>query len=244
MIEIINISKSFGRTQALKNVSFSVQGGEAIGLLGENGAGKSTLLRIISTMLVPTQGTAKICGFDLIDSPREIRKNVGILFGNEVGLYERLTARENLEYFAKLNGMSSSGIKRRIDELVEQFEFKDYEKKQVGALSRGMKQKVAIARAIVHNPRVILFDEPDSGLDFKAARVVFKFLEFCKTSQKSIIFSSHSMENIKLFSDDIVVLNKGEITKRFNVSEYLQKYSNKEANEILYNLVCGGDENV
>jgi sodium transport system ATP-binding protein len=243
MIKILNIYKNFKKCQALKDVNFDVNNGEIVGLLGENGAGKSTLLRIISTMLKPDQGTVLVNGYDLVTQPRDVRKNIGILFGSEVGLYERLTARENLEYFAKLNGMDNEKSKNRINELISQFEFKDYANKFVGTFSKGMKQKVAIARSIVHDPSVILFDEPDSGLDFKAARIVFDFLEFCKKTNKSVIFSSHSMDNIKTFSDRIVVIHKGAIMESFITDEYRKKYIDKEINDMLFNLVCGDDEN-
>lgn len=244
MIEINNISKKFGNTLALDGVSFSVNDGEIVGLLGENGAGKSTLLRILSTMLLPTSGSAKINGYDLKEHPEQIRKNIGILFGSEVGLYERLTARENLEYFAKLNGMNVEESKKRLDDLAVRFDFKDYQNKQVGTFSKGMKQKVAIARSIIHNPSVMLFDEPDSGLDFKAARTIFDFMEQCRDEGKSIIFSSHSMENIKNYSERMVVIHKGKIVKEFVVGEYRQKYSEREINDMLFNLVCDGDEDV
>ncbi|MBR2735083.1 MAG: ATP-binding cassette domain-containing protein [Clostridia bacterium] len=244
MIKIKNISKRFGKTLALDNVSFEVEDGEIVGLLGENGAGKSTLLRILSTMLIPCEGNAEINGYDLLKNADEVRKNIGILFGSEVGLYERLTARENLEYFAKLNGMSPKSAKERADELAERFSFSQYQNKQVGTLSKGMKQKVAIARSIIHDPSVMLFDEPDSGLDFKAAKTIFDFMETCKAEGKSIIFSSHSMENIKNYSDRMVVIHKGKIVKTFVVEEYMQKYSEREINNILFNLVCGGEEDV
>lgn len=242
MIEINNISKKFKEKEVLKNVSFKVDNGEIVGLLGENGAGKSTLLRIISTMLIPTSGNANINGTDLVKCPENVRKQIGILFGSEVGLYDRLTARENLEYFAKLNGMDTKNSKARIDYLINRFKFKNYADKQVYNFSKGMKQKVSIARSIVHDPDVMLFDEPDSGLDFKAAKIIFDFMEDCKKEGKSIIFSSHSMENIKNYSDRIVVLHKGEIIKEFNVEEYRKKYTDKEINEILFNLVCDGDD--
>ena len=179
MINIIDISKKFNTTDALIGVSFDVHEGEILGLLGENGAGKSTLLRIISTMLHPTSGTAVVNGYDIIKNPKEVRKTVGILFGSEVGLYERLTARENIEYFAQLNGMNKNDSDKRINYLIERFSFADYADKQVGTFSKGMKQKVSIARSIVHDPSVMLFDEPESGLDFKAARIVFDFMETC-----------------------------------------------------------------
>lgn len=244
MIKIKNITKRFAKTLALDKVSFEVGDGEIVGLLGENGAGKSTLLRVLSTMLIPCEGNADINGFDLLKNPDEVRKNIGILFGSEVGLYERLTARENLEYFARLNGMSTQKVRERVDELAERFSFSQYQNKQVGALSKGMKQKVAIARSIIHDPCVMLFDEPDSGLDFKAAKTIFDFMETCKSEGKSIIFSSHSMENIKNYSDRMVVIHKGRIVKTFVIEEYRKKYSEREINSILFNLVCGGEEDV
>lgn len=244
MINIIDISKKFNTTDALSGVSFDVHEGEILGLLGENGAGKSTLLRIISTMLHPTSGTVVVNGYDIIKNPKEVRKTVGILFGSEVGLYERLTARENIEYFAQLNGMTKNDSDKRINYLIERFSFADYADKQVGTFSKGMKQKVAIARSIVHDPSVMLFDEPESGLDFKAAKIVFDFMETCKSEGKSIIFSSHSMESIKNYSDDMVVLHKGKVVKSFDVQEYRDKYTDREINDILFNLVCDGDEDV
>ncbi len=244
MINIIDISKKFNTTDALSGVSFDVHEGEILGLLGENGAGKSTLLRIISTMLRPTSGTAVVNGYDIIKNSKEVRKTVGILFGSEVGLYERLTARENIEYFAQLNGMTKNDSDKRINYLIERFSFADYADKQVGTFSKGMKQKVAIARSIVHDPSVMLFDEPESGLDFKAAKIVFDFMETCKSEGKSIIFSSHSMESIKNYSDNMVVLHKGKVVKSFDVKEYRDKYTDREINDILFNLVCDGDEDV
>ena len=244
MINILNVSKTFKTTEALKDVSFEVNDSEIVGLLGENGAGKSTLLRIISTMLSPTSGNVIVNNHSILDDPQNVRKNIGILFGSEVGLYERLTARENLEYFAKLNGMPDSEITERVNHLVEKFSFADYADKQVGTFSKGMKQKVAVARSIVHNPSVMLFDEPDSGLDFKAAKIIFDFMEICREEGKSIIFSSHSMENIKNYSDRMVVIHKGTVVKTFDVHEYREKYTDREINNILFSLVCDNDENV
>lgn len=244
MIRIQNIFKRFDKVVALNHVDFEVNDGEIVGLLGENGAGKSTLLRILSTMLESTTGGATIDGYDITEYPEKVRKNIGILFGSEVGLYERLTAKENLEYFAQLNGMKARVARRRINELAERFSFADYQDKYVGQLSKGMKQKIAIARSIIHNPTIMLFDEPDSGLDFKASRTVFKFMEECKREGKCIVFSSHSMDNIKNYSDRMVVLHKGKVAKILNVEEYRKKYSEREINEIIYNLVCDGDDDV
>jgi sodium transport system ATP-binding protein len=140
--------------------------------------------------------------------------------------------------------MSKKEADTRINFLIDRFSFRDYADKQVGTFSRGMKQKVAIARSIVHDPSVMLFDEPDSGLDFKAAKIVFDFMELCKKEGKSIIFSSHSMENIKNYSDRMVVIHKGKIVKIFNVQEYRDKYTDREINNMLFNMVCDGDEDV
>lgn len=240
MIEVLGITKKFKDTVVLNGINLKVKNGEILGLLGENGAGKSTLLRIISTMLRPSSGTAKISGFDLVSEPEKVRKNIGILFGSEVGLYERLTPRENLEYFALLGGMEKEKLVSRVNFLIEKFEFKKYSERAVGELSKGMKQKVAIARSIVHDPAVMLFDEPDSGLDFKASRTVLNFMEECKNQGKSVIFSSHSLENIKNYSDNIALLSQGKIATVFSVEDYRKKYTEREINDIIFNMVCGG----
>lgn len=243
MINIFNISKYFNSITALKNVSFEVKNGKIMGLLGENGAGKSTLLRILSTITMPSSGTAKINGFDILKNSKEVRKSIGVLFGTDSGLYDKLTARENLEFFANLNMVEKSKIKKRIEYLAEKFSFEEYIDRQIYTLSKGMKQKIAVARSIIHDPSVMLLDEPDAGLDFMAAKIVFDFIELCKKEGKSIIFSSHSMENIKNYSDKMAVLHKGKIVKTFDVHEYIQKYDYKEMNNLLFNLVCYGSEN-
>lgn len=238
MVEIKNVSKKFNDFEALKNVSFDIHNGEIVGLLGENGAGKSTLLRIMSTMILPTSGNVMINGISLKKNPSAIRESIGILFGAEVGLYEQLTAKENLYYFAQLNGLTKAQANEKIEYLANLFEFKDYVNKTVGTLSKGMKQKIAIARSIIHDPSVILFDEPDSGLDFNASKVIFDFITLCKKKKKAILFSSHSMENIKQFSDRIVVIHKGTLVNTFSIDDYTDKYNDKQINEMLFNLVC------
>ncbi len=242
MINILEISKKFNDVEALKNVSFDVKNGEIMGLLGENGAGKSTLLRILSTMIKPSNGTAEINGYDILKNSEDVRKSIGILFGSDCGLYDRLTARENLEFFASLHEMKSNAINERINYLAKQFCFEDYINRQVHTFSKGMKQKIALARSIIHDPSVMFFDEPESGLDFMSAKMVFDFMELCKNEGKSIIFSSHSMENIKNYSDRMVILHKGSVVKVFDVHEYRAKYNYKEMNNLLFNLVCYGEE--
>lgn len=243
MIKVFNLSKNFGQFNALKNINLEVNNGEILGLLGENGAGKSTFLRILSTMLKPSSGSAEVCGFDVLSKPEKVRQNVGILFGSETGLYERMTPKENIEFFGRLSGIEENNLKDRAELLAEKFGFKDYQNKLVGKLSKGMKQKVAVARAVIHDPSVILLDEPDAGLDFKASRIIFNFMQQCKSEGKSIIYSSHSLENIKNYSDKIAVIRRGEIIKTFSVSDFREKHTEREINEIILNWVCEEDEN-
>lgn len=243
VIKVFDLSKNFGQFKVLKNINLEVNNGQILGLLGENGAGKSTFLRILSTMLKPSSGRAEVFGFDVIHEPEKVRKNVGILFGSETGLYERMTPKENIEFFGRLSGIEENKLKERAEFLAEKFGFKDYQNKLVGKLSKGMKQKVAVARAVVHDPSVILLDEPDSGLDFKASRIIFNFMQQCKNEGKSIIYSSHSLENIKNYSDEIAVIRRGEIIKTFSVKDFRKKYTEIEINEIILNWVCEENEN-
>lgn len=236
MVEIKNISKKFGEFEALKNVSFEAMNGEIVGLLGENGAGKSTLLRIISTMITATSGEAFIDGED-VHAVGNLNK-IGILFGSEVGLYERFTARENIIYFAKLHGMKNDDIVSRIKFLVNKFSMEEYIDKLVSTFSKGMKQKVAIARSIVHDPEVILFDEPDSGLDFSSSKIVLDFLKECESQKKVIIFSSHSLDSIMSVCSRIVILHKGVLVDQIELDSLKNSFSISELRKHIFQLVC------
>lgn len=240
MIEVNNLSKSFKDIKAVDNISFSVKSGEIVGLLGENGAGKTTTLRMLATMLKPTGGTAKINGYDILTEDSKVRSQIGILFGGEVGLYDRLTARENIKYFAMLNGLSKEEANKNIESLAKALEMDEYIDRRVGKFSRGMKQKVAIARSIVHNPKVMLFDEPTMGLDVTAARIVQNFIFKCKEENKSIIFSSHSMMEVEKLCDRVIIINKGKIVESGSITELKEKYKNNNLEEVFVALI-GGD---
>lgn len=237
MIEVKNLSKSFKDVQAVKGVSFTVNKGEIVGLLGENGAGKTTTLRMLATMLKPTEGNAKINGYSILDNPQKVRGEIGILFGGDVGLYDRLTVVENIKYFAQLNGMNPKEAEDSINYLVEELELKDYMTRRVGKLSRGMKQKVSIARSIVHKPTVMLFDEPTTGLDVTAAKLVHDFILNCKKQNKAIIFSSHSMQEVEKLCDRIIVINKGSIIDEGTIEYFKNKYESESMEEIFIRLV-------
>ncbi|MDI6617236.1 MAG: ATP-binding cassette domain-containing protein [Clostridiales bacterium] len=239
MITVRGLSKKFKAFEAVKRISFEAREGEVLGLLGENGAGKTTTLRMLATMLKPTEGTAEINGFDLLKQPDRVRGEIGILFGGEVGIYDRLTARENIRYFAELNNMEDSAIDKRIDELADMLDMKDYIDKRVGKFSRGMKQKVSIARAIVHNPKVMLFDEPTSGLDVTSTRIIHEFIEDCRKQGKIIIFSSHTMSEVEKLCDRIVIIHKGVIVADGDIPTLRKHFNNEDLEDVFIELVGG-----
>lgn len=241
MLEVKNLTKKFKDFTAVNGISFDVKEGEILGLLGENGAGKTTALRMIATMLKPTEGTVIVSGYDVNKNPEEVRRNIGILFGGEVGIYDRLTARENIMYFAELGGLSKEEAKHNIDKLVKQFSMEDYIDKQAGKFSRGMKQKVSIARSIVHDPKVMLFDEPSTGLDVSATRSVQKFILNCKSENKAVILSSHSMYEVEKLCDRVAIIHKGNIVEVGTIEELKEKYNDNDLEEIFVKLI-GGDK--
>ncbi|MBX4263296.1 ABC transporter ATP-binding protein [Clostridium estertheticum] len=242
MLEVKNLTKKFKNFTAVEGVSFVVNGGEILGLIGENGAGKTTIMRMLATMLKVTEGEGKIAGHDLVKEPESIRGEIGILFGGEVGLYDRLTARENIMYFAQLNGMSVDDAKKSIEELTRELEMSEFIDKRVGKFSRGMKQKVAIARSIVHKPSVMLFDEPSTGLDVSATRLIQDFIFKCKSEGKAIVFSSHSMTEIEKLCDRVVIIHKGKVVEHGTISALKAKYNNEDMEDVFVNLIGGNHE--
>jgi sodium transport system ATP-binding protein len=239
MLTLNNVVKKFKKTTVVNNLTFSVNPGEIVGLLGENGAGKTTTLRMISTMLQITSGEISVNDIDVKKNPAEVRKNIGILFGGDVGLYDRLSGRENIRYFANLYGINNKDANKRIDELSESFNMKDYIDKPVGKYSRGMKQKISIARAIVHNPSVMLFDEPTTGLDVSAAKIVQDFILQCKSENKTILFSSHSIKEVEKLCDRVVIINKGNLLENCTLAKLKEKYNNDDVEEIFLDIIGG-----
>jgi len=241
VLEVKGLTKEFKNLKAVDNISFTVKEGEIVGLLGENGAGKTTTLRLLATMLKPSSGTATINGFDIKKDAEKVRGEIGILFGGEVGLYDRLTGRENIKYFGELNGMSKEASDKSVDKLARELGMEEYIERRVGKFSRGMKQKIAIARSIVHEPSVMLFDEPTAGLDVSAARIVQDFIFKCKADKKAIIFSSHSMAEVEKLCDRLIIINKGTIVEQGTIEELKTKYNNSDMEEVFMSLV--GEKN-
>ncbi len=246
MIEINEVTKRFKDKKtsitALKHVKFTVEKGQVVGLLGENGAGKTTLLRTIATLLTPTDGNVKVAGFDTQKNPEEVKKRIGVLFGGETGLYDRLTARENLEYFAALYGLSNHETKVRIDELARMFGMRDYLNRKVGGFSKGMRQKVAIARTLIHNPEIILFDEPTTGLDITSSNVFRQLVHQLKREGKTIIFSSHIMEEVSMLCDSVAMMHKGELVYHGGLEELYKSEGSQDLNYIFMSKLVRGNE--
>jgi len=246
MIEINEVTKRFKDKKtsitALKHVKFTVEKGQVVGLLGENGAGKTTLLRTIATLLTPTGGNVKVADYDTQKNPEEVKKRIGVLFGGETGLYDRLTARENLEYFAALYGLSKHETKVRIDELARMFGMRDYLNRKVGGFSKGMRQKVAIARTLIHNPDIILFDEPTTGLDITSSNVFRQLVHQLKRDGKTIIFSSHIMEEVSMLCDSVAMMHKGELVYHGDLDELYKSEGSKDLNYIFMSKLVRGNE--
>ncbi|MDQ2988450.1 MAG: ATP-binding cassette domain-containing protein [Pseudomonadota bacterium] len=237
MIEVKNLSKRFrlkkqadksarrdaseddGFFNAVRDVSFHCAPGEVLGLLGPNGAGKTTTLRLLATALTPDRGTAIINGVDIVKEPMQARRQIGFLSGT-TGLYGRLTARENVEYFGRLHGMDEARLKRRCDALFDQLQIHDFAHKRTDDLSTGMKQKCSIARAVVHDPKVIILDEPTSGLDVMAAKVLLDFMATCKQAGIPLIFSTHHLHEVEKLCDRVCVINGGTTVFNGSTSDF------------------------
>ena len=224
---IVNgLRKSFhdegrGEVKAVDGVSFECHEGEIFGLLGANGAGKTTTLRMLSTILKPTGGEASIMGHDVAEEPEAVRRSLGF-YSASTALYPRLTARETLEFFARINRYPAERVRERVDELVGRFGISDYVDARVDKLSSGMKQKVSIARTVVHDPPVLIFDEPTVGLDVINAIEMQEIIGQLRDDGKSIIFSTHIMSEAEKLCDRIAILHGGKILASGTLEDHRQ----------------------
>lgn len=239
MIEVRNVSKRFGTFTAVQDVSFRVEAGEVFGLLGENGAGKTTIMRMMATILQPTEGEIEIAGHSVTKEPEAVRRWIGILFGGDVGLYSRLTARENIAYFGSLYGLEKAQIAARIERLSRIFEMEPFLDRRVGSFSRGMRQKVAIARTLVHDPAVILLDEPTTGLDVTAANQFRRMVRVLQEEGKTILFSSHNMGEIDKLCRRIALVHKGRLHFAGSVDTLREQYGMHDLDELFMTVVEG-----
>jgi len=241
MIQVQELSKSFsdpkrGTRNAADRVSFEVRAGEVFGLLGPNGAGKTTTLRLIGTLLKPTSGTAIINGFDVNREPGKVREQIGFLSG-DMGLYARLTPREILNFFGELNSMDAQRRAKRIGEMISLFDMGNFADVRTDKLSTGMKQKTAIARTMLHDPPVLILDEPSSGLDVPTARTIEKAIMDAKRAGKCIVYSTHVMEEAEYLCDRIGVISDGRMKMIGTMDELRAATGKQRLREIFLDLL-------
>ena len=209
-VAVDRLEKTLGKNKVLRGISFEAHSGEIFGLLGPNGAGKTTTLRIICTLLSPEAGAVEVLGFDTLRTPQEVRRRVGVVTA-EIGVYPRLSARENIAYFAELSGVLDGELDRRVDTVIERLDMGSFATQRAESLSSGQKQKVAIARAIVHDPPVLMFDEPTSNLDVLASREIREFMVESKGRGKCVIFSTHVLHDAERLCDRVTIIHKGRV---------------------------------
>lgn len=258
MLSIRNLSKSYpvprrrartiendpreqaGSFHALREVSFEADPGCVTGILGPNGAGKTTLFRVLATALAPSGGSVSYDGVDILAQPQKFRRQLGFLSGS-VALYDRLSVREYLEYFARLYGLRGASLRQRVDRVIERAVLGAFAHRRCGQLSTGMKQRTAIARALIGDPRLLVFDEPTTGLDVAAAETVVSLIAECKAEGKTMLFATHQMREVERLCDRVVVLDAGE--RRFcGTLAHLRETTGHERLERAFLSVLGTTE--
>src|SRR3954470_12201665 len=241
MIHVERLTKTFhdpkrGEVHAVDHVSFDARPGEVFGLLGPNGAGKTTTLRILCTVLKPTAGTATVAGLDVVRQADQVRHQIGFLSAN-TGVYERMTAREMVAYYGRLHGLHGDRLQKRIDELFDRLAMNDFRDVMGGKLSTGMKQKVSIARALIHDPPVLIFDEPTAGLDVLVQRAVLRQIAHLREAGKCIVFSTHNMREVEKLCDRVAIMHRGRVLACGTVGELRAQYGQEDLDEIFFGLV-------
>ena len=220
MIVFDRLSKSYGELHAVRERSLEVRPGEVYALLGANGAGKTTALRCLATLLEPTGGTATVAGFDIRRSPLDVRRNLGFLAAS-MGLYQRLTARELLAYFAGLQGIPETQRERSVAEAIDLFEIGPFADRLCGKLSTGQRQRVSIARAILHDPPALVLDEPTLGLDLLSGDAIYRFIEGARGRGRAVLFSTHQRSEVELLADRVGIIAGGRLAAEGTIDDIL-----------------------
>jgi sodium transport system ATP-binding protein len=245
MIEARLLTKTFrdrkkGEICGADAVTFHVEPGTIYGLLGANGVGKTTTLRMLATLLTPTSGTAVVAGHDIVREPDKVRANVGFL-ATSTALYARLTAREMVAYFGRLNGIGEAPLRERIARLADELEMHDFLDRRCDKLSTGMKQKTSIARMLVHDPQVMIFDEPTLGLDVMTARSIVRFVRECRGRGKTVIYSTHVMSEAEKLCDRIGIIHGGAIRAEGTLAEIQSMTGESDLEECFVKIVMPGE---
>ncbi len=243
MIEARQLTKTFkdkkrGLITAASDLTFTCQPGRIYGLLGANGAGKTTTLRMLATLLKPTGGSCTVAGHDAATAPEKVRANVGFLAAS-TALYGRLTAREMITYFGRLNGMTPAAIEARIGVLAAELDMHEFLDRRCEKFSTGMKQKTSIARTIIHDPAVMIFDEPTLGLDVMTARAIVKFVRVCRDRGKTVIYSTHVMSEVEKLCDTIGIIHGGRLVAEGALPELQARFAERDMEEIFIKAVGG-----
>lgn len=246
MITVERLTKRFadlrqGGVTALDDVNFEVKPGEIFGLLGPNGAGKTTCMRILSTVLKPTSGTAIVAGYNVATHPAKVRGRIGFMSGN-TGIYDRMSAWETVEYFGRLYGIPEDRLQERITHLFERLQMTEIRDMLGSKMSTGMKQKVSIARTIVHDPPVMIFDEPTNGLDVLVARKVIDEIRVLRDQGKCIIYSTHIMREVEKLCHRIAIIYKGRILAIGSLDELREQHRCDDLEELFFALVDRHDQ--
>ena len=239
MIVVDGVVKGFGRrreVRAVAGVSFTAPDGEITGLLGPNGAGKTTLLRVLATLILPDAGTASVGGLDVVRDRYAVRRRIGVL-SDARGLYPRLTARENIAYYGRLHGLEGSALDARVDELLGVLGIAPIADRRTQGFSQGERMKVAIARALVHDPDTILLDEPTNGLDVMSTRALRDLLRDLRAAGKCLLFSSHVMQEVAALCDGIVILGAGRVVAAGTAPELLARSGEATLEEAFVRLL-------
>jgi sodium transport system ATP-binding protein len=242
MIESRGLTKLFkdkkrGEIRAVDNVSFVCKPGQIYGLLGANGAGKTTTLRMLATILEPSDGTATVCGHNVIENPQKVRANVGFLSA-ATALYPRLSSKEMVEYFGRLNGLDEATLKKRVDDIFGRLDMNSFRDRRCDKLSTGMKQKTSIARTLIHDPQVMIFDEPTLGLDIMTARTIIDFIRECRQRGKTVIFSTHVMSEVEKLCDTIGIIQSGKLLAEGSLAELRERCQENDLEEIFVKIVA------
>jgi sodium transport system ATP-binding protein len=217
-VKVDRLEKTLGTNKVLRGISLQADSGEIFGLLGPNGAGKTTTLRIICTLLAPDAGSVDVLGFDTRTAPEEVRRRIGVVTA-DIGVYPRLSARENITYFAELSGVLDGELSRRVNAVIDRLDMASFANQRAESLSSGQKQKVAIARAIVHDPDVLMFDEPTSNLDVLASREIREFMVESRDRGKCVIFSTHVLHDAERLCNRVTILHEGSVVATGSTAE-------------------------
>lgn len=222
MIETNDLSKQFHDFMAVDGVNFSVQPGQILALLGQNGAGKTTTVRMLTALLEPTRGSARVAGYDVVKNGHDVRASVGVLT-EQHGLYMRMSAIEYLDFFGQVYSLTPAARKARSEHLLEYFGLTESAKRRIGEYSKGMRQKLALARAMMHDPGVLLLDEPTSAMDPESARLVRDEIARLKSSKRTIVICSHNLTEVEALADQIAIIYRGRILLQGTLDELKQK---------------------